>query len=381
MRDAVQLASPRPAAPPTSPVVAVDGVVKSYGDVTAVDDISVHVDSGELLALVGPSGCGKTSLLRLIAGLARADRGQVRINGAVVDGPDGWQPAERRNVGVVFQDHALFTHLNVADNVAFGLVERDRRLARRSRGVHTPRVREVLDMVAVGHLAERYPHELSGGERQRVALARALAPDPDVVLLDEPFSDLDRNLRDRVREQTVEALRAAQTTAVLVTHDREEALAVAGRLVVMRKGRIEGCGQPAALFHQPGSRFVATFLGEADFLAAHRVNGRLQTELGAVPLPCPAPQTSDVEVMVRPHEARLIADPAGGAVVTATEFRGGSVLHRVRLASGATVQALAPHTHVCPPGTTVRVTLEYGHPPAAFPPSSTTQGSPEGSAA
>lgn len=381
MSNAVDMAPATPADSATSPVVAVDGVVKSYGDVTAVDDISVHVDSGELLALVGPSGCGKTTLLRLIAGLARADRGQVRINGALVDGPTGWQPAERRNVGVVFQDHALFPHLDVADNVAFGLVERDRRFARRRRRVNTQRVREVLDMVAVGHLAERYPHELSGGERQRVALARALAPGPDVVLLDEPFSDLDRNLRDRVRAQTVRALRAAQTTAVLVTHDREEALAVAGRLAVMRQGRIEECGQPAALFHQPASRFVATFLGEADFLPAHRVNGGLQTELGAVPLPRPAPQTADIEVMVRPHEASLVADPAGGAVVTATEFRGGSVLHQVRLASGATLQALAPHTRACPPGTTVRVTLQHGHPPAAFPAQSATQDSREGSAA
>lgn len=368
MTGAVDLLSATSADPTQACVVAVTEVAKRYGGVTAVDGVSLEVRSGELMALVGPSGCGKTSLLRLVAGLVRADHGEVHINGRLVDGGRGWVPAERRNVGVVFQDHALFPHLDVADNVAFGLVERDRRFGRRrGRSGNAPRVREVLDLVAVGHLAERYPHELSGGERQRVALARALAPDPDVVLLDEPFSDLDRNLRDRVRAQTVEALRAAAVTAVLVTHDREEALAVAGRLAVMRAGRIEQCGDPAALFHAPNTRFVATFLGEADFLPARRRNGRLDTEVGPVPWPQPAPPAARMEVMVRPHEAHLTPDPAGAATVTGTEFRGGSVLHRVRLASGATLQAFTSHTQVCPPGTRVRVSLQHGHPPATFP--------------
>jgi iron(III) transport system ATP-binding protein len=340
-------------------VLVLDEVGKRYGRVEAVAGLSLRVAAGELVAMVGPSGCGKSTALRLAAGLERPDVGEISLDGRVVAGPGGWVPAERRHVGIVFQDHALFPHLSVADNVAFGLsgAPATRRRAR---------VDAALEMVELGPLAARYPHELSGGEQQRVALARAMAPEPAVLLLDEPFSNLDRALRLQIRAETVALLRATATTAVFVTHDQPEALAVGERVVVLRGGRIEQVGSPQVLFHQPVNHFVATFMGDADFLPAHQDGSSLHTEVGPVP-GGNAAAGGALEVMVRPHEVGLQRDDAGDAVVVTQEFQGGFVLYTVRLASGRSLRSLQPHTADYRIGERVAVRLSPAHQPAVLP--------------
>ncbi|WP_219415753.1 ABC transporter ATP-binding protein [Pseudonocardia nigra] len=340
-------------------VLVLDGVVKRYGRVEAVAGVSLRIGAGELVTMVGPSGCGKSSLLRLVAGLERPDAGEVHLAGRTVAGPRTWVPPERRRVGIVFQDHALFPHLTVAGNVAFGL-DGAPTAGRRAR------VTDVLDLVALGHLAERYPHELSGGEQQRVALARALAPEPDVLLLDEPFSNLDRALRLQVRAETVAILRATRTTAVFVTHDQPEALTVGDRVVVLRGGRIQQAGDPQTVFHAPANHFVATFMGDADFLPAHRDGSSLHTEIGTVPGD-PDGTGDALEVVLRPHEVALQPDAAGAATVVGREFLGAFHLVTVQLPSGRSLRSLQPHTVTFDPGDRVAVNLTIGHRPAVLP--------------
>ena len=335
------------------PAVALSGVDKAYGRTVAADGVDLEVLPGELVTLIGPSGCGKSTVLRLLAGLERPDSGTVMLAGTEVAGPRRFVAPERRRVGLVFQDHALFPHLTVARNVGFGLD----RLARSERAA---RVAEVLALVRLGDLAARYPHELSGGEQQRVALARAMAPGPTVVLLDEPFSSLDETLRAQVRAELVGVLRETRTTAVLVTHDQTEALSVGDRVVVMREGRVEQEDTPQGVFERPATRFVASFMGDADFLPAHVHNALLTSEIGIVStLPGWGGVDTDVEVVLRPHEVALGSDevaPAAAAggpgegVVTAVEYHGAFVLHTVRLASGRSVRSWQPHAGATPRG-------------------------------
>ncbi|GAA2124283.1 ABC transporter ATP-binding protein [Nocardioides bigeumensis] len=344
------------------PAVRLLGVTKTYGAVPAVDAVDLDVLDGELVTVIGPSGCGKSTVLRLIAGLERPDTGAIVLAGHEVAGPAGFVPPERRRVGLVFQDHALFPHLTVARNVAFGL-------DRLERGRRDARVREVLGLVRLGDLAGRYPHELSGGEQQRVALARALAPEPTVVLLDEPFSSLDETLRAQVRAELVGVLRETGTTAVLVTHDQTEALSVGDRVVVMRAGRVEQTGTPQEVFERPASRFVASFMGDADFLPAHvhpeRGGALLTCEIGIVStLPGWGGTDADVEVVLRPHEVALTAGAdhatAGAGVVTDVEYHGAFVLHTVRLTSGRTLRSWQPHAVRHPVGAPVTASVVPG---------------------
>jgi iron(III) transport system ATP-binding protein len=338
----------------TESALVLDGVTKRYGGVVAACALHLEAAPGELVTLIGPSGCGKSTTLRLVAGLERLDDGVIRIADEVVAGGRTWQPPERRRVGLVFQDHALFPHLTVAKNVAFGL----NRLARAEQ---RSRVGEVLEMVRLGPLAGRYPHELSGGEQQRVALARALAPRPAVVLLDEPFSSLDETLRAQVRADTVAVLRETGTTSMLVTHDQTEALSTGDRVVVMRKGVIEQDDLPHRVFERPASRFVASFMGDADFLPANVRDALLTCEIGVVStVPGWGAVNVDVDVVLRPHEVALTPAPDSPARVIAVEYHGAFVLHTVRLGSGRTLRSWQAHSVRYPVGTNVAVTVVPG---------------------
>ena len=337
--------------------VVVHDVVVRYGDMVALDRVSLSLPAGEQMAIVGPSGCGKSTLVRAIAGLVPMDHGRVEIAGAVVADDGVWVPPEHRGVGVVFQDHALFPHLDVRANVGFGLAR------------HTDaatRVDEVLDLVGLSHLGDRYPHELSGGEQQRTALARALAPRPAVLLLDEPFSNLDRNLRERVRAETVALLRAERITAIFVTHDRDEALTVGARVAVMRDGRVEQVASPAEVYHAPASRFVAAFLDHADFIPGEVEATTVRSRFGVLPVHN-AEGLSQVDVMVRPHEVVIQPDAQGDAVVVAAEFRGSTIAHTVAFDDGLTLVGMRPHTAGLAPGSRVRVSIDCDHPLTAYP--------------
>jgi iron(III) transport system ATP-binding protein len=265
-----------------------------YGDVVAVEEVTLSVAPGEVVGLLGPSGCGKTTLLRIAAGLETLQQGEVAIAGRVVAGPSTSLPAEARGVGLVFQDYALFPHLSVADNVAFGLT----RLPRRERDA---RVLDVLARVGLHDLAGAYPHMLSGGQQQRVALARAVAPDPVVMLLDEPFAGLDRRLREQVRGDVLRLLEETAAAVLLVTHDPEEAMALSGRIALMHRGRIEQDGTPAELYGQPASPFAARFLGETTVFVGVVMAGRVATPLGDVSA-AGLSEGQAAEIHVRPED-------------------------------------------------------------------------------
>jgi iron(III) transport system ATP-binding protein len=311
-------------------VIDVKGVSKRFGQVVAVKRCDLEVSSGEILALLGPSGSGKTTLLRLIAGFERPDEGRILIGDRlVVDvGSPVWAPAERRGVGMVFQDYALFPHLTVAENIRFGLQNT-------SRKERQSRVKELLELTALEPHASRYPHQLSGGQQQRVALARALAPRPRAILLDEPFNGLDPELRPQVRREVAGILRRSGTAAILVTHDQEEALGMADRVAVIRSGEMQQVGTPEDIYYRPETPFVASFVGQADFIPGVVAGQEMHTEVGVFPCPnniSPGP----VKVMIR-HEA-VNCRPGGTlATVEEREFLGGEILYRLRLPSGATI--------------------------------------------
>jgi len=270
------------------------GICKQFGATMAVEEATVVVAPGQLVALLGPSGSGKTTLLRIIAGFEVPDAGSVLINGRAVAGTS-WVEPERRRVGMVFQDGALFPHLTVAANVAFGEPA-------------PGRVERCLELVGLSHRARSYPHELSGGERQRVALARALAPEPEVVLLDEPFASLDAVLRSSLREDVARILRQAGASALLVTHDQQEALSLADVVVVMREGRVEQVGAPEAVYAHPATRWVAEFLGAAEVLPGVAGDGSVDCELGR--FPADPSLHGDVEIVVRPEALVIVAEAA-----------------------------------------------------------------------
>lgn len=320
----------------------------------AVNNLTLNVYEGEVLALLGPSGCGKTTTLRLIAGFEQPDTGIIRVGDRIVAAPGRWVPPEERGIGIVFQEYALFPHMTVADNVAFGL----HRLPRTER---EQRVRDVLALVGLSEYATRYPHELSGGQQQRVALARALAPQPVVVLLDEPFSNLDADLRQYMRHEVKRILQEWGSTAIFVTHDQEEALSVGDRVAVLNAGRLEQVGTPEYVFHHPATRFVADFLGLADFLPARSTQDGLETEIGFVRQPVPGELGRELEVMIRPHDVHLRLSPTGRGVIVGRQFHGDCYLYAVRLPSGRLVHSEQDHTVDYAVGTRVDVLLDAGH--------------------
>ena len=294
----------------------------------AVKDLDLEVRRGGILALLGPSGCGKTTTLRLIAGFEAPDSGTVEVGGRTVAGPQANVPPEKRRVGMVFQDYALFPHLSVEQNVAYGLPSGKKRKGR---------VEEVLALTHLEGLGDRMPHELSGGQQQRVALARALAPEPAVVLLDEPFSNLDASLRVRVRSEMREILRDAGATAVFVTHDQEEALSLADEVAVMMRGTVVQSAPPETLYHCPATREVASFVGEANFLPGTAQNDQVSCALGDIPIV--GSGEGEVDVMLRPEALVLRGLPNGQATVEDREFYGHDQLLKLRLDSGRTLRA------------------------------------------
>jgi iron(III) transport system ATP-binding protein len=316
----------------TCGMVCAHGVSKRFGEVVAVDAADFCVERGEFVALLGPSGCGKTTLLRLIAGFERPDAGTVAIGGRHVAGGT-WVPPERRHVGMVFQDYALFPHLTVAENLAFGL----------PRAGRAARVADALTLVGLGGLDDRYPAELSGGQQQRVALARALAPRPGVVLLDEPWSNIDPLMRAAMRDELCAILREADVTVVLVTHEREEAFSLADRIALMQDGTIVQAGSPEEIYFQPANRWAAEFVGAANLVTGRLAGGRVETAIGDFAADC-GNGYAPVEVLVRPELLELRPDPAGPARVVGREFRGHDVFYRVKLDDGSELCSQRPST-------------------------------------
>jgi len=307
------------------------GVTKYHGAVTAVEDVDFELVPGEILSILGPSGCGKTSLLRLIAGFDNLDGGQIFISGKLASSKSTNLAPDRRNLGMVFQEYALFPHMTVKQNVSFGLKSMPK-------SEREGRFDEVMELVRLTGMEARYPHELSGGQQQRVALARTIAPRPVIILLDEPFSNLDTDMRLEMRGEVERILRSNNIATVLVTHDRDEAFAMADRVGIMREGRLEQIDTPDNLYSTPASTFVARFCRTCDFLKGREMNGVIVTEIGNLPFSSGAgaiEEGSEVSLMVQPDDFRVIKDPNGASVIETREFRGGETMLLVRMPSGA----------------------------------------------
>ena len=341
-----------------------EGIVQRYGTLTVVNGVGFRVETGKIACLLGPSGCGKTTLLRCIAGFEEIAAGEIRIEKTSVSRAGFRVPPERRRIGMVFQDYALFPHLTVTENIGFGL-------AKITHDKRATRVDELLATVGLSGQGGKYPHELSGGQQQRVALARALAPRPQLILLDEPFSNLDVDLRERLSLEVRDILKSQGITAVLVTHDQHEAFAMADEIGVMAEGTIQQWDTPYNLYHQPANRFVADFVGQGVFLPGMVVdNNRVEVELGIleshVPLECgqgcdTCGKGCGVDVLLRPDD--IIHDDRSGlqAEVLHKSVRGADILYTLRLGSGAKVLSLVPSHHNHALGEKIGIKLDVDH--------------------
>ncbi|WP_332777331.1 ABC transporter ATP-binding protein [Polaromonas sp.] len=329
----------------------------------AVDGVSFSLQAGDIGVLIGPSGCGKTTLLRAVAGLERAQAGSISLAQQTVSSVQNHVPAEARRIGMVFQDYALFPHLDVGHNVAFGLTHL-------KPAARQQRVREVLDLVGLGKVQLRHPHELSGGQQQRVALARALAPEPRLLLLDEPFSNLDVDLRERLAHEVRGILKLAGATALFVTHDQLEAFAIGDRIGVMHEGRLHQWDDAYALYHRPATRFVADFIGHGVFARAHIEqhgnNVVVHTALGDLTdiEECPLPNAYPggvCDVLLRADD--IVHDDAAPvkAQILRKAFRGSEFLYTLKLKTGETVVAHVPSHHDHALGEWIGIRAEVDH--------------------
>ncbi|MBI3569908.1 MAG: ABC transporter ATP-binding protein [Gammaproteobacteria bacterium] len=319
-------------------ILALNDIECQYDGRLAVCGLSMHVSAGSIVCLLGPSGCGKTTVLRAIAGFHSLSAGNIWINGNAVSQPGFTLPPEKRHLGMVFQDHALFPHLDVAGNIGFGL-----------RGFTSAQkqklVGELLEITGLNGMGARYPHELSGGQQQRVALARALAPKPDLILLDEPFSNLDIELRERLSGEVREILKQRGTTGVLVTHDQHEAFALGDAVGVMHEGKLLQWDTPYNLYHEPNNRFVADFIGQGVFLRGTLLTpDTVETEIGVHKgnRAYDWGRGAQIELLLRPDD--IVPDPESPlkAKVVQKAFRGAEILYTLRLASGGRLLALFP---------------------------------------
>ena len=325
--------------------VRASGIDKRFGDTQVLHAVDLEVEPGTIVALLGPSGCGKTTLLRILAGLERPDAGTVVVGGRDITSV----PPERRNVGMVFQDWALFPHMTVERNVGYGIPKRD--------PDRRQRIDDALALVGLTGLGDRLPATLSGGQQQRVALARALAPRPSVLLLDEPFSNLDTSLRVQVRAEVHALLAGLGITSVFVTHDQDEAFVLGDHVAVMSEGRIVQAARPAELYARPATPWVATFVGDANLVDGDAAGTMATTALGDVELVEAA--SGPVQVLVRPEMVKLRV--GGDAVVELTEYYGHDSLYVVRTEAGTTVRVRAAAAPVAQRGD--KVAVEYAGPP------------------
>jgi iron(III) transport system ATP-binding protein len=332
-------------------------VRQAYDDSPVLNGISFRVDRGMIACLLGASGCGKTTVLRCIAGFEAVAGGEIRVNGEVVSRHGYTLPPERRRMGMVFQDYALFPHLTVARNIAFGLHGTDA-------AAQAARVAELLEVVGLERVANQYPHELSGGQQQRVALARALAPRPQLLLLDEPFSNLDIEMRERLSLEVRDILKQQNTTAVLVTHDQHEAFSIADRIGIMAAGAIEQWDAPYKLYHEPATRFVADFIGRGTFLPGKVLSGnRVQLELGVFDAGAGQdwPEGAVVDVLLRPDDVLHDDSSPLQASVLHKAFRGAEFLYTLQLPGGGRVMSLVPSHHNHAIGEKIGIRLEIDH--------------------
>ena len=341
-------------------LIEAKAVTKRYRNAenAAICNASFHVEKGELLALLGPSGGGKTTLLRLIAGFETPDQGTILLGGVAMNRPEGNVSPENRRVGMVFQDGALFPHLSVEKNIAFGL-------SQYNKTEQAKKVLEMLRLVSLEGLAKHYPHQLSGGQQQRVALARALAPNPIILLMDEPFGSLAPDMRSKMREEVSAILKRIGITAILVTHDHEEAFAMADQVAILNAGQIEQIDTPWNIYHLPATPFVADFVGSADFVSGEMQGDFIYTEIGRFPNAGESNDTGSsvlgVVVMIRPDDIHLIPDSAGVATILSRQFRGSENLYTVLLPSGAIVHSSEHSLVSYPEGTKVTIALTATH--------------------
>ncbi len=319
----------------------------------AVDKVSLNLEQGAILGLLGPSGCGKTTLLRIIAGFETPSTGTIELASQLIAGKGQWLPPEKRNTGMVFQDYALFPHLTVADNIAFGLKRKGEKQTQEQ-------VSAVLQLVGLTGLEKRYPHQLSGGQQQRVALARALAPQPTLILLDEPLSNLDVQVRQHLRHEIRHILKSTGISAIFVTHDQEEAMAICDQIAVMRQGKLEQVGSPEEVYSRPASRFVAEFVTQANFIPAQRAGNLWTTEIGTWEIPAINPCETG-ELMIRQEDLHLTPDDTAKVVICDRQFLGREYRYCLATPSGNQLHARTTTSTQLPVGAKVSVSVDSSY--------------------